>query len=69
MVEKSAVLAIFALTYLGIAAGRVAGLKLDRTGIVLLGAIAMLVFGVGLGAMHSNSVKSHRQFRGRDAAA
>ncbi|MFI5357819.1 MAG: SLC13 family permease, partial [Opitutales bacterium] len=38
-----AVLAIFALTYLGIAAGRVPGLKLDRTGIVVLGAIAMMV--------------------------
>lgn len=45
MVEKPAVLAIFALTYLGIAVGRVPGLKLDRTGIVLLGAIAMLIFG------------------------
>ncbi len=38
-------LAIFALTYLGIAAGRVPGLKLDRTGIALLGAIAIMVFG------------------------
>lgn len=43
--EKSAVLAIFALTYLGIAVGRVPGLKLDRTGIVMLGAIAMMVLG------------------------
>lgn len=40
-----AVLVIFALTYLGIAAGRVPGLKLDRTGIALLGAIAMMIFG------------------------
>jgi hypothetical protein len=39
-----AVLAIFALTYLGIAAGRVPGLKLNRTGIALLGAIAILIF-------------------------
>ncbi len=39
-----AVLLIFALTYLGIAVGRVPGLKLDRTGIVLLGAIAMMIF-------------------------
>lgn len=38
------VLAIFALTYLGIAIGRVPGLKLDRTGIALLGAIAIMVF-------------------------
>jgi Na+/H+ antiporter NhaD/arsenite permease-like protein len=45
MADKPAVLVIFALTYLGIAAGRVPGLKLDRTGIVMLGAIAMMVFG------------------------
>lgn len=45
IVDKPAVLAIFILTYVGIAAGRVPGLKLDRTGIVLLGAIAMMVFG------------------------
>jgi len=45
MVDKPAVLVIFALTYLGIAAGHVPGLKLDRTGIVLLGAIAVLIFG------------------------
>ena len=36
------VLVIFALTYLGIAAGRVPGLKLNRTGIVLLGAIGLI---------------------------
>lgn len=35
--------AIFALTYLGIAIGGFPGLVLDRTGIALLGAIAMLV--------------------------
>src|ERR1039458_8856906 len=39
-----AVLAIFVLTYLGIAAGRVPGLKLNRTGIALLGAIAIMIF-------------------------
>jgi Na+/H+ antiporter NhaD/arsenite permease-like protein len=39
-----AVLAIFGLTYLGIAAGRVPGLKLNRTGIALLGAIAIMIF-------------------------
>ena len=39
-----AVLTIFALTYLGVALGRVPGLKLDRTGIALLGAIAIMVF-------------------------
>ncbi len=46
------VLVIFALTYLGIAAGRVPGLKLDRTGIALLGAIAIMVFsGLPTGAV------------------
>ena len=38
-------LAIFALTYLGIAMGHVPGLKVNRVGIALLGAIAMMVFG------------------------
>ena len=41
---KPAVLAIFTLTYVGIALGRVPGLKLNRTGIALLGAIAMSIF-------------------------
>ncbi len=36
---------IFILTYLGVALGRIPGLNLDRTGIALLGAIAMVVFG------------------------
>mgnify|MGYP000909035393 CR=1 FL=1 len=44
-IDKPVVLAIFALTYLGIAVGRVPGLQLDRTGIVLLGAIGVMVFG------------------------
>ena len=39
-----AILAIFALTYLGVAAGHVPGLKLNRTGVALLGAIAMMIF-------------------------
>jgi Na+/H+ antiporter NhaD/arsenite permease-like protein len=39
-----AILVIFALTYFGFAIGRVPGLKLNRTGIVLLGAIAIAVF-------------------------
>ena len=38
------ILAIFAVTYLGLAIGRVPGLKLNRVGIVLLGAIAMIIF-------------------------
>jgi len=46
---KPVVLAIFAITYLGIAAGRVPGLKLNRVGIALLGAIALMIFG-GIGA-------------------
>lgn len=44
MIDQPAIVAIFALTYLGIAVGRVPGLKLDRTGIVILGAIAVMVF-------------------------
>jgi len=40
----TAILIIFGLTYLGIAVGRVPGLKIDRTGIALLGAIAIMVF-------------------------
>jgi len=42
---KPVILAIFAVTYLGIAVGRVPGLKLNRVGIALLGAIAMKIFG------------------------
>ena len=43
--EKPVILAIFAGAYLGIAAGRVPFLKLNRVGIALLGAIAMMIFG------------------------
>ncbi|MBN2419361.1 MAG: anion transporter [Deltaproteobacteria bacterium] len=39
------VLSIFILTYIGVAFGGVPALTLDRTGIALLGAIAMLLFG------------------------
>ncbi len=42
---KPFILAIFGITYLGIAMGHVPGLKLNRVGIVLLGAIAMMIFG------------------------
>ena len=38
-------IAIFTLTYLGVAIGRIPYLLLDRTGIALLGAIAMVVGG------------------------
>jgi len=40
-----AILFIFAVTYLGIAIGRVPGLMLNRVGIALLGAIAMMLLG------------------------
>ena len=36
---------IFIITYLGVAVGRIPGLMLDRTGIALLGAIAMIASG------------------------
>jgi Na+/H+ antiporter NhaD/arsenite permease-like protein len=42
--QRSVILAIFAITYIGIAVGRVPGLKLNRVGIALLGAIAMMIF-------------------------
>jgi Na+/H+ antiporter NhaD/arsenite permease-like protein len=38
--------AIFALTYLGLAAGQVPGLRIDRAGIALVGGTAMLVAGL-----------------------
>jgi len=45
---------IFALTYVGIAVGRIPGLKLNRVGIALLGAIAMMIFaGVDTGEVVS----------------
>jgi len=40
-----AILVILVLTYIGIALGHVPGLKLNRTGIALLGAIGMMIFG------------------------
>jgi Na+/H+ antiporter NhaD/arsenite permease-like protein len=39
------ILVIFAITYLGLAMGRIPGLKLNRVGIALLGAIAAMIFG------------------------
>src|SRR5580698_6931292 len=39
------ILLIFAITYAGLAMGRIPGLKMNRAGIALLGAIAMLIFG------------------------
>jgi Na+/H+ antiporter NhaD/arsenite permease-like protein len=45
MERNTIILIIFAVTYLGIAMGRIPGLKLSRPGIALLGAIAMMLFG------------------------
>jgi Na+/H+ antiporter NhaD/arsenite permease-like protein len=45
MNPATAILLIFAITYLGMAMGRIPGLKLNRVGIALLGAIAMMIFG------------------------
>jgi Na+/H+ antiporter NhaD/arsenite permease-like protein len=45
MDQKTIILLIFGITYLGIAMGRIPGLKLNRPGIALLGAIAMMIFG------------------------
>jgi Na+/H+ antiporter NhaD/arsenite permease-like protein len=42
----SLVATIFGLTYLGLAAGRIPGLRIDRAGIALVGAAAMLATGV-----------------------
>ena len=39
------ILAIFAVTYVGIAVGHIPGLKLNRAGIALLGAIGLMIFG------------------------
>jgi len=43
--HKPVILLILVLTYIGIALGHVPGLKLNRTGIALLGAIGMMIFG------------------------
>ncbi len=52
--NKLFILAIFAVTYIGIAMGHVPGLKLNRVGIALLGAIAMMIFGgIGTGEVVS----------------
>jgi Na+/H+ antiporter NhaD/arsenite permease-like protein len=45
MSTESSIPVIFILTYAGIATGHIPGLKLNRVGIVLLGAIAMMIFG------------------------
>jgi Na+/H+ antiporter NhaD/arsenite permease-like protein len=43
--HNPAILTVLILTYAGIALGRVPGLQINRTGIALLGAIAMMIFG------------------------
>jgi len=43
--NEPVVLSVFALVYLGMILGRLPGLSLDRTGVALLGAIAMVVSG------------------------
>ncbi|TVQ28919.1 MAG: anion transporter [Geminicoccaceae bacterium] len=55
MTGESAVVAVFALVYLGMALGRWPGLALDRTGVALVGAI----FLVGLGLMPTERVAHH----------
>lgn len=45
MSTAAIIFVIFTVTYLGIAAGRIPGLKVNRVGIALLGAIAMMIFG------------------------
>jgi len=41
--HSAAILAVFILTYIGVAIGRIPGLKLNRAGIALLGTIGMMV--------------------------
>jgi Na+/H+ antiporter NhaD/arsenite permease-like protein len=41
--ERPVILVIFVLTYVGLAIGRIPGLRLNRTGIALLGAIVMMI--------------------------
>jgi Na+/H+ antiporter NhaD/arsenite permease-like protein len=48
--------AVFCLTYIGIALGKIPGAGLDRTGIALLGAIGMVVFGVVTPEQAANAV-------------
>ena len=45
MQPATVILAIFAIAYLGIAIGRIPGLKINRTGIALLGGIGVMIFG------------------------
>lgn len=44
-IDRDLILIVFALTYLGMALGRFPGLRIDRTGIALLGAIVLVASG------------------------
>jgi len=48
--------AIFCLAYLGIALGKIPGFSIDRVGFAVLGAIAMIVFGIVTPASAFNSI-------------
>lgn len=43
---EAVAIGLFVLTYVGMALGRLPGLKIDRTGIALLAAVALLAFGL-----------------------
>ena len=43
---EAVAIALFALTYVGMALGRLPGLRIDRTGIALLATIALIAFGL-----------------------
>jgi Na+/H+ antiporter NhaD/arsenite permease-like protein len=45
MTPATGILVVFAITYVGIAIGHIPGLKTNRAGIALLGAIGLMVFG------------------------
>src|ERR1700754_69907 len=44
-IDRDLILIVFAITYLGMALGRFPGLRIDRTGIALLGAIVLVASG------------------------
>ena len=55
--------ALFTLTYIALAFGRVPGLRMDRAGIALVGATLMLVTGAVLRSGHQpggNRLQNHR---------
>jgi hypothetical protein len=44
--EYALILAIFAASYVGLGLGRLPGLRVDRTGVAIIGAAVMVVGGV-----------------------